>query len=329
LHYEVKLENLQTLVDLEASRPTSYGRSAVGRYTMSDEVFALVKQLAADHSDIMSYTQIGESFEGKPLLVTKFSTGGGRPAVFFNGGMHSREWIAHASVIWIMNEFATRYGRDEKITEFLNTYDVYIQPLVNPDGYDFSHVGQRFWRKTRSSNPGSTCMGADPNRNFDSEFGERVGTSSNPCSDIYHGVSAHSEIEVVNLVAFLKTIPDLQMYIDVHAYSQLWLVPNGYTSIRPADHEEIDRVANIGAVAIEKVNGKHFTVGTPPGLLYAVAGGSFDYVKEVLGVKYAYALELRPEGGGVFGFIVPESQIPDSGRETMAGIMAAAMAMDI
>merc|ERR1712198_569623 len=282
---------------------------------MSEEIFALVKQLAADHPDIMSYQQIGESFEGKPLLVTKFSTGENRPAVFFNGGMHSREWIAHASVIWIMNEFATRYGRDKKITKFLDKFDVYIEPLVNPDGYDYSHTGNRFWRKTRSHHPKDTCRGADPNRNFDSKFGG-VGTSSNPCSDIYHGVSAHSEVEIASLVAFLKTIPNLKMYFDVHAFTQLWLTPYGYTSTRPADHEEIDRVADIGAEAIWKVNRKKFSVGTPPGLLYAVAGGSFDYVKDVLGVKYAYALELRPEEGGVFGFIVPESQISDSGRET-------------
>merc|ERR1712198_353849 len=49
LHYEVKLENLQTLIDLEASRPVSFSGSAVGRYAMSEEIFALVKQLAADH----------------------------------------------------------------------------------------------------------------------------------------------------------------------------------------------------------------------------------------------------------------------------------------
>lgn len=33
----------------------------------------------------------------------------------------------------------------------------------------------RLWRKTRSVNPRSTCIGADPNRNWDSHFGGRWG----------------------------------------------------------------------------------------------------------------------------------------------------------
>ena len=33
----------------------------------------------------------------------------------------------------------------------------------------------RLWRKTRSVNPRSTCIGADPNRNWNSHFGGRWG----------------------------------------------------------------------------------------------------------------------------------------------------------
>ena len=29
----------------------------------------------------------------------------------------------------------------------------------------------RMWRKTRSKNPGSVCIGVDPNRNWDAGFG--------------------------------------------------------------------------------------------------------------------------------------------------------------
>lgn len=30
------------------------------------------------------------------------------------------------------------------------------------------------WRKTRKPNPGSTCVGVDPNRNWDAGFGGNV-----------------------------------------------------------------------------------------------------------------------------------------------------------
>jgi len=330
LHYEVKLENLQTLVDLEAGAPDTFGpKSAVGNYVKTAKIYEFIADLGKNYPHLVTYQSIGQSYEGRQLFVTKYSTGEGRPAIFINSGMHSREWIAHASIVWIMNELATQYGSDADVTAFLEKYDVYIMPLVNPDGYDYSHDSERFWRKTRSKNGGwRDCRGTDPNRNFDIEFAGE-GTSSNACSDIYHGPSAFSEPETAALVAFLKTIPDLYMYLDVHSYSQLWLTPYAYTHDRPSDAAEVDRVAEIGAKAILGVNGKEFTVGTAPSILYIAAGGSDDYAKAVLGIKYAYTLELRPDGGSMLGFIVPASQIPDSGRETMAGIIAAAMAMDI
>ena len=61
----------------------------------------------------------------------------------------------------------------------------------------------------------------------------------------------------------------------------------------------------------------------------AASGGAFDWTKAELGVKYSYALELRPDGGGFFGFFVSPDEIPASGRETLAGIAAAANAMQL
>jgi len=329
LHHEVKLQNLQALVDLEAASLPSPSSSALGKYVRSNQIYTFMEQLAHSHKKIMSLTNIGKSYEGKPLMVAKFSTGAGRPAIFVNSGMHSREWIAHASMVWIMNELATKYGSDSKITSFLDKFDVYLMPLVNPDGYDYSHDKERFWRKTRSRTSSGRCMGADPNRNWDANFGGE-GTSSNPCSDIFHGVRAFSEAETAALSRFLTSIKgDLKMYIDVHSYSQFWMTPHGHTRARPSDAKEMDRVAHIGADAIRAVNGNKFTVGTPPQLLYVAAGGAFDWAKVKLGVKYTYALELRPSGGGIFGFVVPAAEIPDSGRETLAGLMAAAQAMNI
>jgi len=330
LKYEVKVENLQTLVDFEASAPSAVSGShaAVGKYVKSFQIYNFIYDLGRDYPKLVTYESIGQSFQGKQLFVTKYSTGPNRPAIFINSGMHSREWIAHATIVWIMNEFATKYGKDKEITAFLDKFDVYLMPLANPDGYDYSHNGERFWRKTMSDYGSKRCIGADPNRNFDSNFGGE-GTSTNPCSDIYHGVRAFSEPEVAALAKFVGSIPNLYMYMDVHAFTQIWMTPFGYKHERPKDYQEVDRVANIGAKALMGVNGSRFRVGTPISLLYAASGGSFDYMKEVLGIKYAFAMELRPESGGIWGFVVPPAEIPDSGRETMAGIMAAANAMKL
>lgn len=61
-----------------------------------------------------------------------------------------------------------------------------MAPLLNPDGYEYSHTNDRMWRKNRSPPPsGSSCWGVDLNRNWDViGFGLGV-VSSNPCSETY------------------------------------------------------------------------------------------------------------------------------------------------
>lgn len=41
----------------------------------------------------------------------------------------------------------------------------YILPVMNPDGYEYSHTKDRMWRKNRAWH-GGQCVGVDLNRNF-------------------------------------------------------------------------------------------------------------------------------------------------------------------
>lgn len=43
------------------------------------------------------------------------------------------------------------------------------------------------WRKTRQPSAISTCVGVDPNRNYDSHWMENGGASDNPCAEDYGG----------------------------------------------------------------------------------------------------------------------------------------------
>jgi len=338
IKHSVKVDDLQALVDKEkesneaAAKFNKHG-SVATKYARTDEIYALMRGLARDYPDIAELIHIGKSFEKRDLYVLKISTGPGKKSVFINSGFHSREWIASASTVWMMNEMVTRFGKDEAVTSALDMYDWYFLPMANPDGYEYSHDVDRFWRKTRSYN--WMCDGADPNRNWDAHFGG-TGTSNFPCSDIYHGRYAFSEVETAAQSSFLKKlIPQgLVMYMDIHAFSQLWFVPYGAAPrFYPADYKELKRVADIGAKVISEHAGRKFKVGTPADILYAATGGAFDWAK-LQGVKYSYAMELRPtpdELGSDFsvGFIVNAKEIPDSGRETLNGIIAAAHAMEV
>ena len=83
------------------------------------------------------------------------------------------------------------------------------------------------WRKTRSTNAGSSCFGADPNRNFGYQY-NTGGSSSNPCTETYRGSKAFSEPEtkaISDYITKTNTNNRYKIYVNVHSYSQLWLYP--------------------------------------------------------------------------------------------------------
>ena len=103
--------------------------------------------------------------------------------IILSGGIHAREWISPATASFLMKELAENSRAHKSI---LNKYDIFIMPSMNPDGYEYSRNYDRMWRKTRSANRGSSCVGTDPNRNWGYNWGLK-GASKNPChgGDLY------------------------------------------------------------------------------------------------------------------------------------------------
>jgi murein tripeptide amidase MpaA len=256
--------------------------------------------------------------------MVKISNGGGgsKPAIWIDGGMHAREWISPATATYIMYKLA----KDSSARSLTDMFDFYIVPVVNADGYEYTHTRDRLWRKTRSTGNGG-CTGVDPNRNWGFHWAES-GSSRDPCSDIYHGPRAFSEPETANVAnTILRLKNQLKLYLTFHAYSQMWLVPWGYAKYqKPSDYNELMRLGAHGKRALEQTYGTRYQLGTAPDLLYPAAGGSDDWAKGSAGIKYAYCLELRPSSQNP-GFLLPASQITPTGEETFNGV--AAMAQEL
>lgn len=73
---------------------------------------------------------------------------------------------------------------------------------------------------------------------------------------------------------------------------------------------------------IESVYGTQFTTGSTCQTLYAVNGGSLDYVYDVQDAEFSYAFELRGgAGGGANGFLLPAEEIRATGEENWRGIL--------
>jgi len=198
----------------------------------------------------------------------------------------------------------------------LDKVNYHILPVVNPDGYEYTRLNQRLWRKTRS--PGTKCNGTDGNRNFDFHWAE-IGSSNNECADDYHGRHAFSEIETAAIRDYvLQNKNSIKLYLSFHSFGQLILYPWGYKEELPVNSDELQALGELAAKSIKSVAGTSYKVGSSTNVLYSAAGGSDDWVKGVGGVELAYTIELP--AGGLIGFGPPPWKILPIVTETWAGI---------
>ncbi|KAM9753502.1 carboxypeptidase A4 [Menidia menidia] len=318
--FSVMIDNVQDLIDSEGAemmenqmKERTTKSFNFGAYHTLETIYNWMDTLVAQYPKLVTKVEIGRSYENRPMYVLEFSTGGNkRPAIWIDTGIHSREWVSQATGVWTANKIATDYGTDVSLTSLLNTMDIYMLILANPDGYAYTHTNDRMWRKTRSRNSGSSCRGVDPNRNWDAGFAG-PGASKYPCSDSYHGPFAHSEIEVKNVVDLIKSHGNFKSFISVHAYSQLLMYPYGYSYIAVPDQPELDSVGRAAVQKLTSLYGTRYKVGSICNIIYQASGGSIDWAYN-LGIKYSFAFELRDTGR--YGFLLPSSQIIPTATET-------------
>jgi hypothetical protein len=117
--------------------------------------------------------QIAHSHENRNISVIRMTPADRTPMrkIWVSCGQHAREWIAPASCMYLVDQMVQKYGVDTRVTKMLNTFELLVAPLVNPDGYEFSRTTYRYWRKNRRNN-GKGIFGVDLNRNWASRWGE-------------------------------------------------------------------------------------------------------------------------------------------------------------
>nr|KAF6469187.1 carboxypeptidase A5 [Molossus molossus] len=304
LAYSIMIKDIQVLLDQEREAMAKSRR--LERSTSS-----------FSYSSYHTLEEIGQSFENRSILVLKFSTGGfQRQAIWIDTGIHSREWITHATGIWTADKIVSEYGKDCILTNILDTMDIFLEIVSNPDGFAFTHSMNRLWRKNKSSRPGVACIGVDLNRNWKSGFGGN-GSNDNPCSETYHGPYPHSEPEVSAIVKFITDHRNIKALISIHSYSQMLMYPYGYSLEPVSSKEELCNLSKSAAQALYKVHGMQYTYGSISTTLYMASGVTVDWAYDS-GIKYSFSFELRDTGQ--YGFLLPATQIIPTAQETWMAI---------
>ena len=137
---------------------------------MTDELHSI----QMNHSNIMSLTSIGKTYEGRDLWIVKLSDNVDQeedePGVLFMGAHHGNEWPGVEICLFFIRYMVEQYDNDTipEIRNAINTTQIFLIPMVNPDGV------MADTRKNCAPNHGPfgysssvTSYGVNLNRNYD------------------------------------------------------------------------------------------------------------------------------------------------------------------
>ncbi len=299
--FSIVHDNVENMIDHEMKKIYSLKSNRTSNwfsvYRELSEVEEKINQIALS-SNIVTQEVVGQSYEGRDILGVKISIDNGiedKPAIFINGCQHAREWSSPMAATYLIQELSEHEDTDSEINMFLNGVDIYIIPIVNPDGYLYTWQENRYWRKNRQLNSDSDCVGTDLNRNWNLDWNGEESTSQDPCSYIYVGTGPFSAPETQAVSDYMLSIPNLVGHIDIHSYSALIVAPWGHIDEPTDDNDEFFCLGTKMQSVVSNTNNYPyvFGVGTVNNMLYLVSGGMPDWTYNSFGAL-SYLYELRP-----------------------------------
>lgn len=206
------------------------------------EVKAAIDDAVVAHPDIAASFSIGTSYEGREIWGIKISDNVAldedEPEVFFNAQIHALERPGNELAMYLIDQLVAGYGTDEQITRIVDSREIWIVPVVNPDGAEYDISGGRFhiWRKNRQPSATGTPIGIDLNRNFEFQWGCcRSGSSAKPGASRYRGTAPWQAPEAAAYRDFINSRvingkQQIRASISFHSAGRMVLWPYGYTS---------------------------------------------------------------------------------------------------
>ncbi|XP_047476136.1 carboxypeptidase B-like [Penaeus chinensis] len=306
----------------ESCDPNACPRPFRDNYMTFEQMEWFLKQLC-ERSPRASLASIGKTNENRDIWMVRLrledpeedseEDAEAASAVWIEAGIHAREWISSAVALHLL-ETLLRDGGD------VGNFDVHVVPMANPDGYEYSRMHNRLWRKNRRTTSKADCAGVDLNRNWSFQYG--AGASENECSEVFMGTEPFSEPETKALRDAMTRVKDqLKLVLCLHSYGQQLLYPWGYSTMDVAPHtDDLVREGKVFAEAAQYSDNTSYAVVNAASGLYVASGTTSDWSLGALGVKYSYTLELRDEGEQ--GFLLDPSNIVPCTEEVRAGLQA-------
>ena len=290
----------------------------MGDYHSYAEMLQVLNYIAAEYPEITRLYNIGESWEtinqgaDRYIWAMKISDDPDTEDpeegdVLITGVHHAREVITVEIPLYYIDYLTENYGTDPQVTYLVNNREIWLVPMMNPDGHYEVQTGNSMWRKNRNHN-GSLFefqWGVDPNRNYSYEWGyDNFGSSPFKFMETYRGPSPMSEPEN-QAIGDLFAAHDFTISLSYHSYGRLFLFPWSYRNLNTDDH---DTFCEIGMEATKYNN---YTYGNPKmGVIYNCNGEMDDFVYGEHG-GFGFTGEVGTS------FWPPDSQIPTLCEENL------------
>lgn len=266
--------------DVEASL-SSIMVEGLGDYRSYSEATEELLAAVESHSTIAVADSIGRSYLNRPIWAVKISDrplydDPSEPDVLLVGLHHARELMTVEVLMYLMHYLLDNYGSDPRITHLVDDREIWIVPVLNPDGHVYME-GQYpapMWRKNRRPSPSLGCIGVDLNRNYGYMWGyDDRGSSPVYCSETYRGENPFSEWETRAIRDLIMDEDnDFTMAVSYHSYGRLILFPWGYTSALTPDHVAFQALAD----SMAAYNG--YTAGPGYSTIYSTNGDMDDWM---------------------------------------------------
>ncbi|XP_034118258.1 uncharacterized protein LOC117577539 [Drosophila albomicans] len=346
-------------------RPTKHPVTAPAmswnKYHEHDDILKYLETMRMRHAQLLELIHIGRSYEGRPLIVVKIESkqtaaaataaaaasykrpkhkrrSGQANAVFIEAGSQGLAWIGPASATWMIGELLRmmRTNKTDVEHEFIRNTTWYIMPVLNPDGYVYSHEYDRFWKKSRSQHVAKpsgglldtamtwlqqkqakekVCYGVDLDRNWMHQWGKR-GSSKGPCNEFYAGPAPFSEPETKAVSEFLMDYrTQIKLFVSLQAYGQVVSYPVKANSTFNAERlDDFLDVAMVGVDGLRKKGSKsRYKVDSANDLIEQRSGCADAFAAYEIGIPFSYTLQLADNG--VHGYLLPSSAIEPTARD--------------
>uniref|UniRef100_A0A914RLI6 Zinc carboxypeptidase A 1 n=1 Tax=Parascaris equorum TaxID=6256 RepID=A0A914RLI6_PAREQ len=134
IKFIVAISDLQQAIDGERSGKQkndslSDGIFSFNKYNRFDIIEDQMRKMRDENPETVTLIEVGKSYENRSLTVVKLGTKrnvGTKDAIWIDGGIHAREWIAPAVALNVINALVANSRNDSTVKKLLDSIDWYI-----------------------------------------------------------------------------------------------------------------------------------------------------------------------------------------------------------